>query len=274
VARGLPRTAVLLTLATLAACVEIDPSYAESFTTTVASTTDEPGPTSSDSSSSSDASTTPAACDCPPEQLCETDVCTPPAKLLFVNLDGVTTTLGNADASQDVQGLYPELAGTWAGYGADEATRQALLAAIAEQWAAYRVIVTDTRPPAGSAPYLMAVVTTDATPEPVSGAAWVAFPDCGDTIPQDVTFVFASPSDGFGVPTHAIWVTSSFARALGLQFTDANDDITGFGDRFVETCYPRAEMPACTAHHPEFCGGDANQQSSHLELEALLGARE
>lgn len=270
-ARGLHRTAALLALAALPACVEIDPAYGESFTTTTAAgpTTD---PTTADLSSS-DGSTATPACDCTPHELCEADLCTPPARILFVNLDGVTAIFGIPDAPQDSHNLYPELAGTWSAYGADEATRQTLLTAVEQQWAPYRVVVTDTRPAAGSAPYVMVVVTADPPPDVVSGSIFVAYPDCGDTILQDMAFVFARPGDGFGVAEHAKWVGTVFGRTFGLQYNDSPEDIMGYGDRFQETCYPRVEMPACSAHHPEFCGGDANQQSSHLELESLLGAR-
>jgi hypothetical protein len=269
VARGFHRTAALLALATVPACVEIDPAYGESFTTTTtglatATTTD---------ASSGDASSGLAVCDCSPHELCEAQTCTPPAKILFVNLDGVTATFGAADASQDSHNLYPELAGTWSAYGADDATRQTLLTTIEQHWAAYRVVVTDTRPPAGSAPYLMAIVTASPPPAPFVVGDPIAYPDCGETIPQDVSFVFAAPGDGLGVPVHAALVSHVFGRGLGLQFNDSSDDIMGFGDRFQETCYPRIEMPPCAAHHPEFCDGDANLQSSHLELESLLGAR-
>jgi hypothetical protein len=269
VARGLHHpAALLLALAILPACVEIDPAYAESFSTTTAA-----GTTTDTSTTSSGDSTGTPACDCTAYELCEADTCTPPAKILFVNLDGVATTFGAPDASQDSQGLYEELAGTWSAYGADEATRQTLLGAIEQQWAAYRVIVTDVRPDPGSAPYMMAVVTATPPPAGFEGVAYIAFPDCGETIAQDVSFVFAAPSDGFGVPAHANWVSGAFGRGLGLHYNDATDDIMGTGDRFVETCYPIAEMPPCTAHHPELCSDDPMQQSSHLELEALLGAR-
>jgi hypothetical protein len=263
----------LLLLPCLPACVEIDPSYAESF---VASTGEPVG--SSDSSaatisaSGSDASTSPPpACDCSPLELCEADMCTPPARVLFVNLDGVTTSFGNADASQDVQGLYMELAGAWEPYGADGATRQMLLALVQEQWAPFRVVVTDTRPPAP--PYLMAVVTASPVPATLPPSPAFAFPDCGEMIAQDISFVFATPSDGYGVAQHANWVSSTFGRALGLRFVDSSDDIMGFGDRFLETCYPSTD-PVCAAHDPALCSDDPMQQSSHGELAALLGTRE
>lgn len=273
--RGLLRIAVSFALCTLAACVEIDPAYADSFTSTSSIPTT--SGSSTDASSTSDASasgstTTPAACDCGPFELCEDSVCTQPAKILFVNLDGATTTFGNANAAQDVQGLYAELAGSWASYDADAATRETLLSTLEAQWAAYRVLVTDTRPGAGAAPYMMAVVTATPPPAGFEGIASVAYPDCGEAISQDVSFAFASAADGFGVLAHANWVSLGFARGMGLHYNDASDDLMGFGDRFVETCYAIADPPLCPTHHPEYCGGDTNQQSSHLELEAILGA--
>lgn len=270
--RGLPHRAAwpLLGLG-LASCVEIDPSYADAFTTTATSgASSSATATADDPSTTDDPTSPPGECDCAPLELCEAGACTQPARVLYVSLDGATTTFGNADASQDVQGLYEELAGTWDPYGGDAAARELLLATIAEQWAAYRVVVTDERPPAG--PYLMAVVT--ATPPPAifdPSVAYVAYPDCGEVIAQDVSFVFATPGDGSDA-AHASWVSAAFGRGLGLRYNDASDDIMGFGNRFVDTCYPSPE-PACAAHHPELCSDDPMQQSSHGELLALLGAR-
>lgn len=269
--RGLRRALArgLLVLPWPSACVEIDPAYGESY-----ATTGSPGGSSSSSdASSSDASTSPPppTCDCGPLELCEGGMCTPPARVLYVNLDGVTTTLGNADASQNVQGLYEELAGTWDPYGADEATRQLLMSIVAEQWAPFRVVVTDTRPPA--APYLMAVVTSSPLPATLPQSPAFAFPDCGELIAQDISFVFAAPDDGFGVAVHANYVSSTFGRALGLRFNDSSDDLMGFGDRFQETCYVSSDAQ-CAAHHPELCNDDPMQQSSFGELAALLGTRE
>jgi hypothetical protein len=249
------------------ACVEIDPSYADSITTT--GQTSDPS-TSSDASSSDGSTAPPSACECAPLELCEAGACTQPSRVLFVNLDGVTTTFGSADASQNVEGLYEELAGTWDPYGADEATRQTLLSLVEEHWAPFRVVVTDTRPPAG--PYLMAVVTASPPPAFLEGAVYVAYPDCGETIAQDVSFVFAAPGDPFGVAAHARWVSGAIGRGLGLRRNDASDDIMGLGDRFAETCHPSMD-PACAAHHPELCNDDPMQQSSYGELAALLGTR-
>jgi len=256
-----------LLLPCLAACVEIDPSYADSFTTTTAGSSTSVA--SSESSDSASDSTSTPTCDCGPLELCEAEMCTQPARVLFVNLDGVTTTFGNADASQNIEGLYEELAGTWDPYGADEPTRQMLLSMIAEQWAPFRVVVTDTRPAAG--PYLMAVVTATPAPATLAGAPHIAFPDCEEFIPQDVSFVFAAPDDGFGVSTHASYVSSAFGRGLGLRYSDSPDDIMFYGASFVDACLPTSDA-SCMSQHPELCN-DPMQQSSYRELEALLGAR-
>jgi hypothetical protein len=264
------RGSAVLLLPCLVGCVEIDPSYADSFTTTTAGSSSSVSSDSSGSSVSDESTSTPATCDCDPLELCEAGTCTEPSRVLFVNLDGATTTFGPPDASQDVQGLYEELAGTWDPYGADEPTRQMLLSNIAEQWAPFRVVVTDTRPPAG--PYLMAVVTATPAPAVLMDPVYVAFPDCGEMIAQDVSFVFASPGDTFGVAAHATFVSGAFGRGLGLRYNEANDDIMGYGDRFVDTCYPGLDPP-CAAHHPELCEDDPMQQNSYRELEALLGAR-
>lgn len=252
----------------LEACVEIDPSYADSY---LASTGEPVGSSGSSDTGSETSTAPPPACDCGPLELCEEGMCTPAARVLFVNLDGVTTSFGNADASQDVQGLYMELAGTWEPYGADAATRQMLLSLVQEQWAPFRVVVTDTRPP--TPPYLMAVVTASPLPATLPQSPAFAFPDCGELIAQDISFVFATPSDGWGVAQHANWVSSTFGRALGLRFVDSSDDLMGFGDRFLEACQPSTET-ACAAHDPALCNDDPAQQSSHGELARLLGTRE
>jgi hypothetical protein len=252
----------------LAGCVEIDPSYAESFTTTGAASTTEAS--SSSSAASDDTTTAPATCDCEPLELCEDGACAAPARVLYVNLDGVTTTFGNPDASQDVQGLYMELAGSWAPYGADAATRELLLSTVEAQWSPFRVVVTDERPPAG--PYLMAVVTATPPPETLAGVAYVAFPDCGDAIPQDVTFVFGSPGDAFGPAQHANWVSGSLGRALGLRYSDSTQDIMGQGNGFVDACLPSSDA-SCSSPNPALCD-DPMLQSSYGELALLLGTRD
>lgn len=270
----------VLLLATLTACVEIDPSYADSYTSTSVATTTDPtatgsstdDPTATSSTDPSDSSGS-VACDCDPFELCEAGTCTEPARILFVNLDGVTAIFGAADASQDSHNLYPELAGTWDPYGADEATRETLMSTLSTQWEPFRVVVTDERPPAGSAPYVQVVVTASPLPPRFMGSPLIVFPDCGDTILRDMSFVFAQPGDGAGPLLHANWISLVLGRGFGLQSVDAPDDLMGFGDRFVETCHPRVETPPCAAHHPEYCGDDPMQQSSLLELQAILGAR-
>lgn len=265
-------------LACVAACVEIDPSYGDSYATTSTGSaaeglgsTESSGTTNASASDDAGSGSGSVACDCGPLELCESGTCAAPARVLFVNLDGATTTFGNADASQDVEGLYPELAGRWAPYAGDEATRQMLLSLVEAQWAPFRVVVTATRPPAG--PYLMAVVTSSPSPASLESPVFVAFPDCGEAIAQDVAFVFAAPGDGFGVAGHARFVSAALGRGLGLRYSDADDDIMGFGDRFVDGCRPSSDAP-CTAHHPELCPEDPTQQNSYGELAALLGVRD
>ncbi|MCA9704678.1 MAG: hypothetical protein KDK70_02375 [Myxococcales bacterium] len=260
----------------LSGCVEIDPSYGESYTTgdptSAGPGTTGPGTAGTDDTDDTESSGA-SACDCGPWELCEAGACTTPARILFINLEGATTVFGVADASMDSHNLYPELAGTWAGYSADPAQRQALLDAIAAQWAPFDVLVTDQRPEASAAPYLMAIVTADPPPAGFEGVAWIAFPDCGDLIARDVTFVFDAPGDGFTTQQHANSTSGAIARTFGLQLTSSPDDITGFGGQFVDACIARSENPPCDAHDPSVCGGDASQQNSFRVLEALLGLR-
>lgn len=267
------RGALALLLVGLPACVEIDPSYADGFTTTTEATATDTMASASASTTdaASDGSTGPATCDCALLEVCQDGTCTAPARILYINLDGVTTTFGNADASQNVQNLYQEFATTWDPYGADEATRQALLSAIAEHWAPFPVVVTDMRPAAG--PYVMAVVSASPRPAGFEGFALFAYPDCGDVLPQDIVFVLASPSDGAGAGLHADWVSSTIGRALGLRRTEAPDDLMGYGSRFADACNASTDT-ACPTAHPALCGDDPMQQNSYGELAALLGTRE
>ena len=97
--RRVPRIAALalglLPSLPLAGCVEIDPSYADSYTTSGSESTttspDTDASTAGDSGSSGD-----PACDCGPWELCEAGVCTAPARILYVNLEGATTVFGVA----------------------------------------------------------------------------------------------------------------------------------------------------------------------------------
>ncbi|MEX1362720.1 MAG: hypothetical protein AB1Z98_06310 [Nannocystaceae bacterium] len=261
----------------VAGCVEIDPSYGESFSAGAGSSTSSgsgSNPATGSSSGSDDQSSGSGVltCDCGPWELCEAGVCTMPARILFVNLEGVTTTFGGADASMDRQNLSELLEGSWAGYSDDATERQALLDIIAAQWEPFRVVVTDQRPDAAAAPYLMAVVTADPPPPEFGGTPWFAFPDCNDLIERDVAFVFMAPGNGLGTQTHADYTSQAITRTFGLLLTSSGDDITGFGSQFVDACVPLDE-PACAEHVQAFCDGDPDQQNSFRELEALLGLR-
>lgn len=262
-------------------CVEIDPSYGESYSTSseptsatsIASATSIDASTGPDDDDSSSVSGDPG-CACGPWELCEGGACTPPTRILYINLDGATTTFGPADASMNSQNLYEEFEASFAGYSPDAGPREALMDAITAQWAPFGVLVTGQRPdPSVTTPYMMAVVTADPPPAGFEGVAWVAFPDCGDGITRDVAFVFNAPGDGFSAQEHANAVSGAIAQTFGLQRTGSSDDITGFGGQFVDACIPRSQDPPCAAHDPQLCGGDATQQNSYRELAALLGLR-
>lgn len=264
-----------LLLAAPLGCVEIDPIYGESYqpssgasTSTGASDT---GASTNDGNDGSSSSGEPT-CDCGPWQLCEAGACTEPARILFVNLDDVTTTNGPPDASMNVQALALELSGTWSGYSDDPAERQALMDIITAQWAPFRVIVTDQRPDPSAAPYMMAIVTSDPPPPEIGDTIWFAFPDCGDLDQRDIAFVFMAPGNGFDTQTHANFTSGAIARTFGLLRTNSPEDITGIGSQFVDACFPLDGDPPCAAHI-NACG-DANQQNAFRELEALFGLKE
>ncbi len=256
------------TASVLGGCFEIDPSYAESLTSGVASSTS--GDTGSSTAGDTASGDEVGSCDCTALEVCAEGACVPPTKILFVNLDGVTTSFGVADATMDSHNLFPELVGAWDGYSDDMAVKQALLDALSAQWAPYRVVVTDQRPGAGEAPYMMVVVTASAAPEPHTGSIWIAFPDCNDAIPQDVALAFMQPGDGLTTQQHANFISQAISRTLGLVRSDSPADITGSGSMFLDECVTRVEE-ACPVPHPEYCDGDLTQQNAHRELEALLG---
>lgn len=263
------RLAASLLLILPLGCVEIDPSYGESYSTSASSSAT--GTSSTDpleSSSSGD-----PTCDCGPWQLCEAGACTEPARILFVNLDEVTTTNGPPDASMNVQALAGELSGTWSGYSDDEAERQALMDIITAQWAPFRVLVTDQRPDASAAPYMMAIVTSDPPPPEIGPTVWFAYPDCGDLDLRDIAFVFMAPGNGYDTQAHANFTSGAIARTFGILRTSSTQDIAGGGSQFVDACSPLSGDPPCPMHPQMFCDGDIMQQNSFRELETLFGLR-
>lgn len=264
--------ASLLLALPLGGCVEIDPSYGESYVASTSGPATATGASGTDPGDGSSTSGNPA-CDCGPWQLCEAGSCTEPARILYINLEGATTTFGVADASMDSHNLAEPLAGTWSGYSDDQTERQALLDLVIAQWAPFRVLVTDQRPDATAAPYLMAIVTADPPPPEFMGTPWFAFPDCNDSILRDVAFVFMAPGNGLDTQGHANYTSQAITRTFGLLRTTSADDLTGFGSQLIDQCYALDE-PACPEHVQAFCDGDPTRQNSYRELEALLGLRE
>ncbi len=197
------------------------------------------------------------------------ETCVEPTRVLFINLDDVETEFGfPPDATNNIHNLFVELVGSWIGYSQVPAEREALIEAIAEQWAPYRVVVTDVRPEAVGPPYMMVVVTSSPGPVVLMGSPWVAFPDCDDMLVRDVAMAFLRPDDLFSVQQRASLISGAIARTLGLVFTDSAD-ITGFGDEFLDKCVAVEPADGSCVPRPGLC--PVGMQNSHLELEARLG---
>jgi hypothetical protein len=187
--------------------------------------------------------------------------------VLYVNFDGVTTTLGGEAAPSNSSSVFGE---TFAPYDGDDTDRAAILAAVTADFAPYDVAVVAERPMDGS--YTMVVVSPT---NPVGGSfVGVAPIDCSDGQPNNIGFAFLSATDGRSAGLKATIISQQAGSTFGLEQVDRPGDIMdrqGAGDpSFLDECSPlRNAEAACPAVHASVCpeGG----QNSHQELLAIFG---
>lgn len=189
---------------------------------------------------------------------------------IFVNFDGAQLSSGWDDSLNDVTQIS-ECAGSFAAYG-EGAKRDAVMQAVRDDWAAYNVIITDTRP--GSGDYTMNMTGPS---NPFGGGVLGIAPlDCDDSqTHNNITFAFHSINDQFDASTTATTIGQEVAHSYGLEHVDEPGDImnpynAGGDPSFTDQCIAITGGSACTSQHAAECGS-GSQQNSHQELLTLFG---
>ncbi len=193
---------------------------------------------------------------------------------IFVNFDGAQLSSGFDDAINNVTQIS-NLAGAFAPYGAG-AKREAVMQALATDWAAYDVFITDARPASGD--YTMNM--TGPTNPFGGGVLGIAPLDCMDSqTHSNITFAFHSANDQFSAAIQATTVSQEVAHSYGLEHVDEPGDImnpfnAGGDASFIDACIPivtNGQGIACGQQHAQNCPGGTSQ-NAHLELLELFGA--
>ena len=190
--------------------------------------------------------------------------------VIFVNFDGATLQHGSDDATQNRTGLS-NLVGAYAPYG-DGDKRDAVMQALRADWAAYDVVVTDTRPDSG--PYVMNMTgPSNAFPSNVLGIAPL---DCWDSSTHsNVTYAFHSANDQFSATTTATTISQEVAHSFGLEHVAdpgniMNPSNAGGDPSFKDQCTSVVGGSSCGSQHEAHCGTPF-EQNSHAELMELFG---
>jgi MYXO-CTERM domain-containing protein len=189
---------------------------------------------------------------------------------IFVNFDGENLTSGFDNSHTNTTSIG-NLAGAFAPYG-DGSKRDAVMEAVRADWAAYNVIVTDTRP--GSGDYTMNM--TGPTNPFGGGVLGIAPLDCFDSqTHNNITFAFHSAGDQFSAAITATTIGQEVAHSYGLEHVNEPGDImnpynAGGDARFIDNCIDIVQQIACPQQHEAHCG-TAYQQNAHQELLELFG---
>jgi len=195
-------------------------------------------------------------------------------EVLYLNFSDGTENVVQADSddasrNRSMMGAvtpYPAFA--WP--GADDADARSALVRdltrqIDEAFAPYDIVVTATRPAAGS--YTMVMVGGDpAMFQMDPRVAGVAFMDCDNQQAGNVVFAFPTPLNG---SVHGLFTTiaQEAAHALGLQHSsDPNDLMYPRVDLAQRSFQDRESLVAS----PRYC--DGTTQNSHRRLLELVGA--
>jgi hypothetical protein len=188
--------------------------------------------------------------------------------VVFVNFDGTRLSFGSDDARTDTT-ILQELAGDFPAYGGTS-ERAAVLQAVKADFAAYDVVVVDSRPTSGN--YTMAMVG----PVDAGMVLGIAPLDCRDRLPNNVVFAFHGPNDGYTAPAQARTISQEVAHSFGLEHVDRPGDImypvsAGGDPAFLDECIAVVANPMieCGDQHEDHC--PAGQQNSHREVLQRFG---
>jgi MYXO-CTERM domain-containing protein len=195
------------------------------------------------------------------------------AGVIFVNFDGAQLTSGS-DSSQNNRTQIGQLAGNFAAYGAG-AKRDAVMQAVQTDWAAFNVLVTDSRPASGD--YTMNM--TGPTNPFGGGVLGIAPLDCNDQqTHNNITYAFHSVNDQHSASTTATTIGQEVAHSYGLEHVNEPGDImnpfnAGGDPSFIDQCIQidgGGNGILCTNQHAANCGS-GSQQNSYQELMNLFG---
>lgn len=190
---------------------------------------------------------------------------------IVVDFDGPSLNAGERDDATTGTTAITELAMQVQPYDGTAVQRQAIIDAVATDFAPFNIRVVD-RPPA-SGEYMLAVVTpTNPFGDDVSG---VAVTDCDDAAGRrDIVFAFFDAQAGTAVDV-ASTISQEIGHAFGLEHVDDAADIlfpfaTGADPYFNDECLPLPGEAICAQQHRVFCE-QANTQNSYAELLAAVG---
>lgn len=189
---------------------------------------------------------------------------------IFVNFDGEQLSDGWDDSTTNTTQIG-QLVGNFAAYG-DGPKRDATLQAVRDDWAAYNVVITDSRP--GSGNYTMCM--TGPTNPFGGGVLGIAPLDCDDSqTPNNIVYAFHSANDQFDASTQATTIGQEVAHSYGLEHVDEPGDVmnpynAGGDPSFTDQCIGVVGGVVCGGQHAAECGSQS-QQNSHRELLTLFG---
>lgn len=190
--------------------------------------------------------------------------------IIFVNFDGETLSAGQDSAQSNVTQV-PMMAGPFAAYG-EGPMRDAVLQAVAADWAAYNFDVVDERPESGE--YVMNM--TGPTNPFGGGVLGIAPVDClNQQTHSNITFAFHSADDGFSAAITATTIGQEVAHSFGLEHVDQPMDImnpynAGGDPSFIDECIPVVGGAYCPDQHQMHCPGTL-AQNAHQELLSMFG---
>ncbi len=197
--------------------------------------------------------------------------------VVFLAFDGESIVFAETDDSRTNTSRIERAAVDYVPFG-EGAARDALMQAVAQDWAAYGASIVDARPAQGD--YVMAIVSPS-NPYSAEGYLGIAPLDCTDSDNRNnVVFAWHGPEDGYSANERAHTVSQEVAHSLGLEHSYEPTEImsysfgpgeTGFVDACTEMMFTDVTpISYCVEQHALFC--PPGQQNSHAELLALLGA--
>jgi hypothetical protein len=199
-----------------------------------------------------------------------------PAHTIFLNFEGPTLAAGAVDDARTDQTSIADFDIDFQPYG-DAGDEAMLLGLVQADFAAFDVLVTDERPPAGD--YTMVVVSpTNPIGQGLLGLS--SGNDCGNENPNNISFAFFGTGSESGLQLQANIVSGQVGLSVGLERTidrSQSDLMHQFVDEtdreFVDLCIELRDPPAplCLAEHEAICGAGSARQNAFQELEAIFG---